>query len=75
MEEKLIKIATRVFGLTDGEITMTSTPDNTENWDSLRHIRLILEVEECFNFEMDESEITEIIDLRSLAVTIAKYKG
>ena len=74
MEEKLIAIATTIFGLNDGDVTMESSPKNTENWNSLRHMRLILETEDQFNIEMDEGEITGIVDMTSLAATVAKYQ-
>ena len=74
MEEKLIAIATAIFGLNDGDVTMESSPKNTENWNSLRHMRLILETEDKFNIEMDEGEITGIVDMSSLAATVAKYQ-
>ena len=74
MEEKLIAIATTIFGLNDGDVTMESSPKNTENWNSLRHMRLILETEDQFNIEMDEGEITCIVDMTSLAATVAKYQ-
>ena len=73
MEEKLIAIATTIFGLNDGDVTMGSSPKNTKNWNSLRHMRLILETEDKFNIEMDEGEITGIVDMSSLAATVAKY--
>jgi acyl carrier protein len=75
MEENLIEIATRIFGLNDGEVTMGSTYENTKNLDSLRHMRLILEIEDRFDFEMDEAEITGVVDIKSLATIIAKYQG
>ena len=53
---------------------MESSPKNTENWNSLRHMRLILETEDQFNIEMDEGEITGIVDMTSLAATVAKYQ-
>ena len=74
MEEKLIAIATTIFGLNDGDVTMESSPKNTENWNSLRHMRLILETEDQFNIEMDEGEITGIVHMTSLAATVAKYQ-
>ena len=73
MDEKLLEIATTVFGLADGEVTMACAPSNTKNWDSLRHMRLILEVESQFDIEMDEGEITDVVDMKSLAATIAKH--
>ncbi len=75
MEEKLISIATQVLGLTEGEVTIESTPTNTMNWDSLAHMRLILEIEEQFGLELDEREIIEIVDMKSLFATILRHQG
>jgi acyl carrier protein len=74
MEEKLISIATRMLGLTEGEVTIESTPTNTMNWDSLAHMRLILEVEDQFGLELDEGEIIGIVDMKSLSDTILRHQ-
>lgn len=75
MNEKLIAIAIRIFGLAEGDVTMDSTPADTANWDSLHHIRLILETEEEFDIELDEDDITGIVDMKTLAATVTKHQS
>ena len=75
MNEKLISTAARIFGLVEGQVTMDSTPKNTKNWDSLGHMRLILETEEIFGVEFDEDEITSIVDIRTLAAAIETHRN
>lgn len=74
MEEEIFAIATEIFGLHDGDINIDSNPQNTENWDSMRHMRLIIETEKKFNVEIGEDEITSIVDMSSLVATITKLQ-
>lgn len=74
MENKIIEIATQVLGQTEGEVTLDTNIENTHNWDSLRHMMLILEVEEHFNIKMSIDEINDITDMKTLVSIVSKYK-
>ena len=45
IESDLFKITAKVFGLMDNSINMSTSQENLENWDSLNHILLIVEIE------------------------------
>ncbi len=75
MEEKIIAIATEIFNLNEGDINMASNPQNTENWDSMRHMRLIIEIEKQFKIEIGEDAITSIVDISSLVSAVAELQG
>ena len=44
IESDLFKIFAKVFGLMDNSINMGTSQENLENWDSLNHILLIVEL-------------------------------
>ena len=46
--------------LTNKEITEESSIHSIENWDSLKHINLIIAIEEEFEISIDEEEMVEM---------------
>jgi acyl carrier protein len=51
-----------VFDISEEEIVDTSSPDNVEGWDSLRHMTLVLALEEEFNVELLDAEVHEMLN-------------
>ena len=47
-------------------ITPTSTPDTLSGWDSVRHMNLILGIENELGLEFTESEIESATDVPSI---------
>ena len=58
MKEKILTIMQEV--LEDETIDITCDQDNCDNWDSLRHLNLIAELEEAFDIEFEPEEIAEM---------------
>ncbi len=56
--KKLINIMREV--LEDETIDTSCSQDSSENWDSLHHLNLMLELEEEFNIEFEPEEIAEM---------------
>ena len=54
-------------------INNESSPDNIENWDSLKHMNLIVALEEEFEIEFDDEEIVDSMNY-ALIVIILKSK-
>ena len=60
MEQKLKQIMANIFETEEDEITDESSMDNIEKWDSLKHINLIIAIEEQFGISIDEEEMVEM---------------
>lgn len=73
MEERIKKVFSNVFNLDIETINNESSPDNIESWDSLKHMNLILALEEEFEIEFDEQEIVDSMSY-ALIVHILKSK-
>lgn len=61
MEEKIIAIMERVFN--SKGLNTNTNQQNCGNWDSLRHLNLIIELENEFDVEFEPEEIA---DMKSL---------
>ena len=59
MESRIKKVMSDVFNIGVDSINSDSSPDNIENWDSLKHMNLIVALEEEFEVEFDDEEIVD----------------
>lgn len=64
MEEQVKEIMASVFEVDKSQIQEDTTPQSLENWDSLRHINLVVALEEFFEVEFDEEEIADMISFK-----------
>jgi acyl carrier protein len=62
MEDRIKKVMSNVFDIDVNQITENASPDNIEKWDSLKHINLIVALEEEFDFEFDDEEIADLLN-------------
>ena len=66
MREKVIKIMSTVFQLDKNEINDNSSMENVKSWDSLKHINLIISLEEEFDCEFPSDEVVQMISLKKI---------
>jgi acyl carrier protein len=70
LEERIIDVMGAVFELSNDEIDINSSPDTIKEWDSLKHMNLIIALEEEFNIEFDDSVIGNLINFALIKVHI-----
>lgn len=73
-KSKLQNIMSSVFKLPVESIDENSSPDNIDSWDSLKHMNLILALEEEFNVSFTEDQVVEILGFE-LIVEVLKEHG
>lgn len=61
MEERLKKVMSNTFGIAVAQIPENASPDSIEKWDSLKHMQLILSLEEEFGVEFSDDEVVELL--------------
>ena len=59
---KIKLIMTLVFNIKKNEIKKNSSPDTIEVWDSIKHMNLIIALEEEFKVNFSNKEIGEMIN-------------
>lgn len=59
-------IVARVFGVDLRDITDQSGPESIEDWDSLGHLNLVMELESTYRIELSTDEALAIVDVASL---------
>lgn len=60
---KLVQIVAKVLEVDVSTISDESNAKNTPNWDSMRHIELLLAVEVAFGVQFNMAEITSMQNL------------
>ena len=68
---KLEKIVAQVLAIDETDLSDESNAKNTRNWDSMRHIELLLAVETAYGVQFSMPEITgmqKLGDMRNLLV-------
>jgi acyl carrier protein len=70
MKEKIVKVMASVFELNDNEINENSSIDNIESWDSLKHLALILALEEEFDISIPDEEVGNLINFKLIEYII-----
>jgi len=70
MENRIKKVMSNVFNINVDSINNESSPDNIENWDSLKHMNLIIALEEDFDIEFDDNDIENLLNFQLINLTI-----
>ncbi len=72
--EKTKQVFTKVFGLEPSEFSMTLSPDEVEQWDSLGHVRLVSALEERFSVKFEDDEIMEMDSVKKIIEILNKRR-
>lgn len=60
MEAKLVELMAGLFRLEPGQITDSLAMTSTGAWDSLKHMELVVGIEESFGIELTAEEIVSM---------------
>lgn len=62
-KNKIIEILSQTFAC---EINEDSNTDNSPNWDSLNHVRMILELQQNFKIKINHNEIATLKSVKEI---------
>lgn len=68
--EKIKNVMSAVFEIPADSIKDDSSSDNIETWDSLRHLNLILGLEEEFGVTIPDEEVGNLVNYKLIELTI-----
>jgi acyl carrier protein len=72
-EQKLKEVLSRIFNVSLDMITDDASPDTIENWDSLRHMNLVLALEEEFDVEFTDDQVVEILSYKLIKIVLQEH--
>ena len=70
MEETIKAVLSSVLEMNSSKIDENTSLESVETWDSLRHINLIIALEEEFGIQFTEEEIVNMLSYRLIHLTI-----
>jgi acyl carrier protein len=62
-----------VFGVAADEISDEATPHDVRGWDSIKHMNLVLALEEEFDIKFEDAEIPSLVNVQIIAATVKAY--
>jgi len=72
IKEKVINAMSAVFEVPATDINEDSSTDSIENWDSLRHLNLVLALEEEFGISIPDEEVGNMVNYKIIYHVISE---
>jgi acyl carrier protein len=72
LKDKIKEIMSVIFNVDITSISEDSSPDSIITWDSLKHMNLILAIEEEFNLSLTDDEVVNMSDFKTVCETLEK---
>jgi len=70
IEDRIKNVMSAVFEISIEEINDESSPDTIELWDSLKHLNLVIALEEEFNVQFTDDNLIELINLKLIKLVV-----
>jgi len=70
MEDRVRRIMASVFGVDMAQIGVEASAQTVEQWDSLRHMNLVVALEEEFGVRFTDQQIDELLSFRLIVLTL-----
>ncbi len=70
MQERIRVVMAQIFNVDIDSITEESSPENIERWDSLKHIQLVLAIEDEFDITFSDDDIPNLLSTRVIEDTV-----
>lgn len=71
--QQIQEVFNRVFTESPLVISANTLKQDVEQWDSLGHLNLILELEDAFDLSLDTDDIINIKSIQDIISVLAKY--
>ena len=72
MRDRVLKIVSQVLNVPVEQLDDESSPDTVEDWDSLKHMNLVLALEEEFGVTFSDGEVVELLRIRRIVEIVEK---
>jgi acyl carrier protein len=70
MEEKLLYIFNEIFDVDLSSFEEDIKMEETDQWNSLKHMEIVSEIEEKFQIELTFDEITKMVSLKAIRAVL-----
>lgn len=70
MKERVFKVISQIMNVPINTVNEDSSPTTIEEWDSLKHMNLILALEEEFGVQFTDEQIVDMVSVEKIVKTI-----
>ena len=75
IDKKVLKIFSILMDVSIKNLNKNSNPDTIKNWDSLSHVKMIMEIESEFNIDLLPDEAMDIFSIDdAIKIIISKIE-
>lgn len=75
MENRIKKVMSAVFEISNIEISEESTMDTIESWDSLKHMNLVIALEDEFQITIPDEEVGNLASFSLIKLIVGEIIG
>ena len=68
--ERVMHLVSDICEVPADQIRLNSSPDSIETWDSLRHLNLVLALEEEFGVQFTPEEIEQLLSVELIVILV-----
>jgi acyl carrier protein len=72
LRERVRIVVSQVLGIPVGALNDDSSPENIASWDSLKHMNLVLALEEEFRIRFTDEKILAMLTVRSITDSVSE---
>jgi acyl carrier protein len=66
MEEQIVEIISHILNVDAGEVDLDTAIGDLDEWDSLHHLQIIVEIENTYNIKFNQTDLAELEDVSDL---------
>jgi len=70
--DKVRQTMADIFGVPLEQLTASSSPDNVDTWDSIKHLELVMALEQEFGVQFTPEEIEQLLSVELVADLVAE---
>ncbi len=71
-EERVREVLAAILGIDPASVGPETSPETVKNWDSLRHMRLVMALEESFGITIPDDDIVNMTSYTAAVATIQR---
>lgn len=75
MADTIKLVMSQVFQIEPSEITADSSPESIERWDSLKHMQLIMALEDELGIQFPDEAIPELVSFGAIEQMVQELKS
>ncbi len=72
METRLKRVLANVLGVDESNINDSTSPEAIEAWDSLKHMNIVVALEEEFGVQFTDEQIVEMLNYKLILYTLTE---